>query len=327
MDAKQIYGAYPYRLLYIAMGKMVYHRQTLASILTASRFLAGNNPGIQILFYTDRPEFARKYVSSFDFVEIRYLTKEEILEWRGTHDYLYRIKIRAIQESLKESVEKLCYLDGDTFIRNHPQELFQNIREDQVLMYIQEGQLENRLIRNWEPIRQLLPSLKLTLHQQPFPMYGHDSMWNAGVIGVCLSHTGLVDKVLELTDQYCSQARENFYHQDQLMFSLVFARFAHLAPASAYGVYHYCYYRQKENADPLLKRLFRAYPPGDLPAFLGALSRLSEKDIPADPVPLPLWKRIPVFFIKRRMGLIMALDRVRKSGRVMSFFDRGKRYE
>lgn len=327
MDQQQNRGGNPLKILYIAIGKMVYHRQTLASVVTAAGFLQQSNPGISILLYTDRPEFARQYLSAYRFVEIRKLSKEQIRSWRGPQDYLFRIKIRAIQECLKAPVEKLCYLDGDTFLRKHPEGLFEAIQEDQILMYCREGQLQDPSIRNWEPIRQILPSLKLELNRQLFPVSGHDSMWNAGTIGICRSHSELIDHVLELTDQYCSQAHENFYHQDQLMFSLVFDRFSRLAAAADFGVYHYCYFRQKENADIALKQVFQHFPVADLPAFSAAVLRLSERDIPADPVPVPLWKRIPDFIHKRWLGLGLAIDRVRKSGRLMSFFDRGKRYE
>lgn len=315
------------RLVYISMGKFNYHRQTIASILTAAWFLqADNSKDIRIVLYTDQPETARRYLSTFAFVEIIPLSDKQIRNWRGPHNYIFRVKIMAILDSMSKAEGKILYLDGDTFIREHPDRLFENISADQVLMYRNEGQLGDESIVDWGLIRNKIPVLNLMLDGSKFPVQNEDFMWNAGVIGVLGMHKELIAKVLNLTDQYCSQTDVNQYHQDQLMFSLLFARTLSLYPGEDLGIYHYCYYRQKGNADRILKSLFSTYSGTDVIELTQKLHETGLLPVPPDPLPVPFWKIPFIFLYNRFIGLSLAIDRVRKSGRIMSFFERGRKY-
>jgi hypothetical protein len=232
----------------------------------------------------------------------------------------------AILDAMENGDGKVLYLDGDTFIRIHPALLFDRITANQVLMYRNEGQLGDESIVDWGLIRNKIPFLNLMLDGVKFPVQKEDFMWNAGVIGIQSIHKELIENVLELTDQYCSQTDVNQYHQDQLMFSILFDRTLKLRAAEDLGIYHYCYYRQKGNADRILKHLFSTYSGTAVTELTQRLHETGLLPVSIDPLPVPFWKIPFIFLHKRVIGLSLAIDRVQKSGRIMSFFERGRKY-
>lgn len=314
-------------LLFISLGSLSYHRQTILSILSVVWYLKRRpDHNIRIILYTDNVGFSMRYLRYYDFISIIALTHERIKEMKGPYNYIFRVKIMAILDVLSNGCKKLCYLDGDTFFRSDPLVLFEEINENRVLMYKREGILGDKGHYDWEIIRRKLPSLALYINNEKFNIGLEDYMWNAGVIGVMECHKDLVERVKALTDQYCSVTDKNAYHQDQLMFSLVFARSVKMDEAEKYGIYHYCYQYQKFNSNIIIKKFFWRARHKSKDELNELVHEISLRDIQFSPIPLPLCRRPGAFFSRRVQGLKWAIERVRKSGNLKSFFDRGKQY-
>jgi hypothetical protein len=310
-------------LILLSVGNSVFHRQTIYAVLSLLRFDQGSHE-FGIVIYTDDPEYFKQYLPDVSLISYVCLDKTTLDEWKGPFQYVFRWKIKAIQHSLGQPDKKILYVDSDVIFRQDPMKLFQLIEEGSALMYRQEGQLTNPLQKNWEVIRQQLPKSVMKMEGLEFTIPLTSYMWNAGVVGLPAGSLPLVEKWLDLTDQYCSYSTFLGLHQDQLVISYLLARYKKLLPSTEV-IHHYCYGNEKAHVNNLLKKYFngRIRTLGDM---MAEFEQLIPFPIPNTPIKENILKQIIVFFKRRKTGLRQAVNRVKKTKRPMSFFERGKTY-
>ena len=99
---------------------------------------------VEIVILTEKPSEFEKYP-----VKIFPISKLQIKEWSLDGKYHFRIKNRGmayIMDQLKlTEKDKILFLDTDTYFHKSPLPLFDLIREDQALFYLNEGLIYNRL--------------------------------------------------------------------------------------------------------------------------------------------------------------------------------------
>jgi len=313
------------QIIFISFGNFVIHRQNLFSILSAVYYIKNNNENLKILIYTDNQYFFRPWLDHYSFIDYYVLDSNVITNWKGQYNYVFRVKIKSIEHSLENLNSKTLYLDGDTFFKESPSLLFPKIRYNNTLMYLKEGSFLDANFKNWECIQQHMRTHQFNLENNVFNFPLEQDMWNAGVIGIDYTNKQLIDLVLNLTDQYCSQNPLNIYHQDQVMFSYVFQNNTVLQSTDDV-IFHYCYGTCKEHMNNILLRFFKQVEKYSFDEILTEVHKLTQKTVPDGAISQPLLKTIIIFLQKRKIGLSMAIARVKKTKKLSAFFQRGEKY-
>jgi len=162
-------------VLYIAFGpNQRLHQQVVFSALS---ILSWREPTVEIVIFTDYP----RYYQILKGVSIRTPQAAAISEWKGPHDYLYRMKIKALQElSQEKPTEHLLFLDGDTFVFDDPRRLSAVMQQGHHLMHAREGALSALPTKTEKKIWGMAEG-------QTFggvTVGRHSVMFNSGVIGL-----------------------------------------------------------------------------------------------------------------------------------------------
>ena len=106
-------------LLYCTFGNHFHHH--LQAAFSAMSFLQQRNEIDSINIITDTPWF---YNNLKGHVNVITVTPEKIKEWKGPHDYFFRVKIKAIQQiASMYAGSPVMYCDTDTFLYGNMAEL------------------------------------------------------------------------------------------------------------------------------------------------------------------------------------------------------------
>jgi hypothetical protein len=163
-------------VLYLAFGHNQHiHQQVTFSALT---MLSWKNPAIKIVIFTDVPEH---YELLHGLVELRVPGAGRLAEWKGPHDYFFRVKFKALQDLLEGNPgQHLLYLDGDTFTFGDPTGLIDAMREGANLMHAREGKLSNLPTKTERRMWKMCAGRAFGGIQ----VTQDSTMYNAGVIGL-----------------------------------------------------------------------------------------------------------------------------------------------
>ncbi len=179
----------------------------------------GNNPSIHlqaafsIYSFLTNPKFLHSinvitddegsYVHLGSSVNIIKVSSDELAEWKGEHDFFWRIKIKAIEKVAHlYPNEPLIYLDTDTFLLANLSEVEESLINGQALMHENEGALSRKKSKTEKRMwRQVVGKSFGNTTMQPT-----DCMWNAGVVGIPNSQNGKeVELALAICDDMCKQ--------------------------------------------------------------------------------------------------------------------------
>lgn len=190
--------------------------QTYFSVLS---MLAWRPAPLRIHVLTDHAE---AYQRLADYVEVMPMTQEMIREWRGAHDYSFRIKIKAIQYAIQEvlantdSASAFMFVDSDTFAFCELDALFYQVAEGVPCMHKNEGipyQTRGGASRRlWKVVK--------GKDYCSIPINETSEMWNSGVIGVPAAQAQEVcDLALRLCDEMLADGVKSF-NVEQFCFSV-----------------------------------------------------------------------------------------------------------
>ncbi|MHC2993031.1 hypothetical protein OB13_16140 [Pontibacter sp. HJ8] len=152
-----------------------------------------------IHMYTDHPEF---YTHLGKFVNVVPVTEQLLQEWKGEHDFFWRVKIKAIEDfMLKNGRHPVVYLDTDTFLHHDLQSFQQLLAQGIALMHEQEGKLS-----------ELGSKTEKTMWSQvQHKAFGGviidngSSMWNAGVVAIpAQKNLEAIRLALQICDDMCA---------------------------------------------------------------------------------------------------------------------------
>jgi hypothetical protein len=130
------------------------------------------------------------------------VSEETLQEWKGPHDFFWRIKIKAIQQIAKEyKGQPIIYLDTDTCLYKSPECILQVLKQEKAVMYKNEGLLSQASSKTeklmWRQIKEARFG-NLPMHRI--------HMWNAGVVGIPNTRDGIeCDLALRICDEMCAQ--------------------------------------------------------------------------------------------------------------------------
>jgi hypothetical protein len=120
----------------------------------------------------------------------------DIQQWRGPHDFFWRVKIVVIQKIAQLSPDKdIMYLDGDTYLYGRLDEIKQLLAQGVGMMHKDEGANSDRkdnAFKMWHAVKG---------HQYGEVTIDEQHMYNAGVVAIPATMTVRVaDMALEICD-------------------------------------------------------------------------------------------------------------------------------
>ncbi len=124
------------------------------------------------------------------------ITQERIKEWRGKHDFFWRVKIKVLQQIAQMSPDKaMMYLDGDTFLHGSLTEIKEQLGKNRGMMHLDEGcpsEMKERSLSMWHTVSGKTYA-GITIGPQ-------HHMWNAGVVAI---PAALVIKATDMALSVC----------------------------------------------------------------------------------------------------------------------------
>lgn len=186
------------RLLFQAYGmEEIIAECKYALLRLAAAYQTAENSLPEVVVYTNQPgEFFRfSALLTMHLVEV---DTDQITAWKGTNNFVHRVKIEIIRDALQRFAGKLVYADTDTYCLQSLEQLFASIGTAQVAMHEKEGRLSQPQNLHFKKWKRFLQKTSVQIGIQP----AIDTiMWNAGVIGLQQDHLPLLEKVLEITDK------------------------------------------------------------------------------------------------------------------------------
>lgn len=258
-------------IIYLVFGSNIaYHLQTAFAVLTVLKYKRVEDI---ITVYTDMPQYYQRLNGR---VVVKYLDKETLDKWISGTGYIFRAKIKAIEDSSRNNPDKdLLFLDGDTILRNdYLGEIAALLDAGNGVMYEDEGhpsKMKGKSKKMWEAVNnKSLDDCIISMKH---------NVWNSGVIGIPKEKkTGIIDMALRLCDMILSENVECFT-AEQYAFSIAMQERCHLCEAKKW-IGHY--WGNKEQWHDLAMRFFlESYMAGrSIDEELIAIDSLLLKDIP-----------------------------------------------
>jgi len=189
------------------------HRQANFAVIS---LLARSGPADDstIFIVTDQPECYRWLVPHVTVIAVDAAT---LKDWRGPHDYFWRIKLKVMQRANEVSPGHLIYLDSDVVCRPGLAEFFSALDEGTPFMHKNEYALGLKGGGGRELCRQVAGR-----RFGKFSISADSRMWNAGVVALpaAVSRSWIAD-ALECLDAMCAAGvRSNVTEQFSLSASL-----------------------------------------------------------------------------------------------------------
>lgn len=216
-------------IVYLVFGDgLAYHLQTYFSILTA---LKARREGDTITVYTDYPQYYRRLSRH---VCIREITAKEESEWLNGTGYVFRAKIKAIEDAMGKHPDKhLLFLDGDTVVRDGFHHIELLLDKGTCVMHADEGhpsKMRGASLRMWKAIE------GETLGSCTFSM--RHNVWNSGVIGIPASKLGEVVPMALTVCDFILGKQVRCFTAEQYAFSVAIQEAGAVKPAKDW-VAHY----------------------------------------------------------------------------------------
>lgn len=234
--------------MYVSTGTGRHIDEMWFSIRSATAGVDAADRPWRIVVYTDDPSPFRELP-----VHVEHLTDGRVAEWLGGRDYLYRIKIKALQSELvRPGTDRAVLVDGDTYFKRPPEGLLRRIRPGTSVMHALEG---------W-PFDDEAAALSARI--AAMPRSAQDEIgsyvgprrvsWNAGVVGLDALDVGLLDDVLRVSDLLVDSGFDaDFHTAEQIAFATVLNRATRVREARDW-VEHYWHGAVRDPFDAELAR-------------------------------------------------------------------------
>lgn len=220
-------------IVYFVIGNStVIHMQVGFSIRT---FLAQMDDEDTIYVVTDTPAM---YGNLPRVVTIP-ITQERIQEWRGKHDFFWRVKIEVLRMIAQMSPDKaMIYLDGDTYLHGRLTELKEQLKQGYAMMHLDEGcssEMKERSLSMWQTVNGKTFA-GITIGKQ-------HHMWNAGVVAIPAAQVvKATDMALAICDGMLDEGSEPVTVEQYSLSIALFECSAQLIAADQW-IGHYWHYK------------------------------------------------------------------------------------
>ena len=193
----------------------------------------------EIWIYTDNAGWFTSFKNCTLPLHYRLVDKELIQKWRGTIDFVHRVKIEVLLDFTKDRTGNFLYCDTDVIFTHKMDRMCQGVTANNVYMHMMEGRVSDNG-------NVLLKKLNNYLHTAKLPpvngrqLYDFN-MWNAGVLAFNNSHRHLLTEVLEFTDREYPKFPKHII--EQFAFSIMFQS-GHEVKAALPCLLHYWNFKE-----------------------------------------------------------------------------------
>lgn len=230
-------------LVYLAYGGEDYCNEALYSLLSYYKY---HEPGEnRIVIYTDNIDFFSSRLP--DNVIYTELTPEKIKEWKGSINFVHRVKIKILQDAASRFQGNFLYLDTDTYFLKNCNEFFDSINSGELVFDRCEGSLIDNpggIARKMRKFLKKENSFLIPSQNEPVTINEKFTPWNAGIIGFNSGFEKLLYQVEELTDVLYS--KHQLFVMEQVAFSYFFQKDNTPIAAKSY-IHHYWYFKEFRN--------------------------------------------------------------------------------
>jgi hypothetical protein len=153
-----------------------------------------------IVIYTDQPHFFKPFALYSNSIIIKELSLVQIKEWRGINDFVFRPKIKIIQDFFSTYTGNLLFCDTDTYVLTSLQPIFSSIERGDFYMHLYEGILGDRSNAYFKKWDRFLSTNPIEYNKKELQYSNQIQMWNSGVLGISSENSNLLDDILSLTD-------------------------------------------------------------------------------------------------------------------------------
>lgn len=212
----------------------IFHECAYA-LLSLSRLYDGKSPGnTQVWIYTDNAAWFSTFKDIGLQLHFSNLNTDIITKWRGTIDFVHRVKIEVLKDFTNDKQGNVLYADTDVVFTRPIDEMMQGISNGKLYMHVMEGVVSSRC----NPI---FTKLDAYLREYtPMQVNGKPlwdlCMWNAGVLGFHTRYRYLLDEVLTFTDSEYPRFPKHIV--EQFAFSVFFRQAGDIKTAAPY-ILHY----------------------------------------------------------------------------------------
>jgi hypothetical protein len=220
-------------IVYFVIGNnVVIHMQVEFSIRTILSQISDDDT---IYVVTDTPTM----YCYLPHVIIIPISNERIKEWRGKHDFFWRVKIKVLQHIAQISPNKaIMYLDGDTYLHGSLTEIKALLSNNYGMMHLDEGcpsEMKERSLSMWQTVNgKTYAGVTISTRHH---------MWNAGVVAIPVSIVGKVtDMALAVCDSMLDDGSEPVTVEQYALSIALFECANHLVAANKW-IGHYWHYK------------------------------------------------------------------------------------
>ncbi|GAB3487925.1 hypothetical protein [Marinomonas epiphytica] len=203
--------------------------------------------GYTVTLLTDRVD---RFATLKDEVNILPLTADQMQAWRGRHDFMWRIKMKAIEHVANiYPNDHVLYFDSDVVIGKPLTNIFKGLENNQFFMHKAEKVIADSPSSKDKKLTRALQGFA----SQNYQFDGTTQMYNAGVIAAPAERASTVlADAIELCDALCETAADKTF-LEQLAFSMAFYRTGGLREAAAEVIH---YWGNKDNWNRIAEVFF-----------------------------------------------------------------------
>ena len=211
------------QIVFLAFGPRTdLYTQIYFALRSAQRWGEGN---YQVTVLTDKPEFMSVLAEDIEIIE---LAPETLQEWRGEHDFMWRIKMKAIEHVARlHPDDHVLYFDSDVVIGKSLDSMIHRMDEGACFMHMAEKVISASTSSKDKRLFQALEGFE----HLPYKFDKATRMYNAGVIGAPAGKSiELLANAIALCDALCHTSANKTY-LEQLAFSMAFSQTGKLTTA------------------------------------------------------------------------------------------------
>jgi hypothetical protein len=232
-------------ILFLTFGPNIRnHYQANFCILSLMK-VQGQFNAINVL--TDYPEF---YSRLGDRVKIVPITAEQVQEWKGEYNFVFRPKIKALEYYISLYGERpVLFLDSDTFLYRRDLDFRKLLEQNTAIMHEPEGKVSEMTSKTAQTMWRSLQGKTFG----GFTINKDHVMWNSGAIGIPADRNM---EAVQLALQLCDEMRRagiTSFMTEQFSFSLALEKIYGLQPATPW-IGHY--WSNKEDWNEIISAFF-----------------------------------------------------------------------
>jgi hypothetical protein len=224
-------------ILYVAYGSINNINECRYALLKyIDKYSADLSGNTSIIIYTDQPHFFTLFTNFSNNITIKEVSLLQVKEWRGADDFVFRTKIKIIQDFFSTHTGNLLYCDTDTFVLTSLQPIFSSIEQGNFYMHLYEGVLgdkSNTYFKKWD---KFLSRNSIEYNGKKMQYSNQLQMWNAGVLGLNSDNSDFLNDVLSLSDNIYKKFPKHI--AEQFAFGYCMQK-RNVIRSSAESIFHY----------------------------------------------------------------------------------------